>query len=156
MGRWDPRWAARGASTRAPERCERGLGFPALVQGVSRGAASPCPRDQSQERQGAAADSPTNFRAEDNQAADGGSAGPAAVPGKLGVCGRLPGRGRGPVGVPPLCRCVLLLAQGGRLCGLARPLARRPSDGRRTHPSVHRRDSTSGRAGGAGGVCGGA
>ena len=41
-------------------------------------------------------------------------------------------------------RCVLLLlAQEGRLCGLARPLARRPSDRRRTHPSVHRRNSAS-------------
>ena len=59
-----------------PERCERGLGFPALVQGLAsgRGAprrplASPCPCEQSQERQGAAADSPANFNAEDNQAA---------------------------------------------------------------------------------------
>ena len=31
--------------------------------------ASPCPREQSQERQGAAADSPANFHADDNQAA---------------------------------------------------------------------------------------
>ena len=73
--RWAPRWAARGSSRRAPERCERGLGFPALGQGLSRGRcaprrplASPCPREQSQERQGAAADSPANFHAEDNQA----------------------------------------------------------------------------------------
>ena len=29
-------------------------------------------------------------------------------------------------GLPPLCRCVLPLAQGGRLCGLARLLARKP------------------------------
>ena len=59
-----------------PERCERGLGFPALVQGLASGRcaprrplASPCPCEQSQERQGAAADSPANFNAEDNQAA---------------------------------------------------------------------------------------
>ena len=35
-----------------------------------------------------------------------------------------------PLALPPLCRCVLPLAQGGRLCGPARP--RRPSDGRHT------------------------
>ena len=68
MGRWPLRWVARGASSVCPERCERGLGFPALVQGLSSGRcaprrprrplASPCPREQSQERQGAAADSP--------------------------------------------------------------------------------------------------
>ena len=59
-----------------PERCERGLGFPALVQSLASGRcaprrplASPCPCEQSQERQGAAADSPANFNAEDNQAA---------------------------------------------------------------------------------------
>ena len=59
-----------------PERCERGLCFPALVQGLASGRcapqrplASPCPCEQSQERQGAAADSPANFNAEDNQAA---------------------------------------------------------------------------------------
>ena len=59
-----------------PERCERGLGFPALVQGLASGRCaprrpltSPCPCEQSQERQGAAADSPANFNAEDNQAA---------------------------------------------------------------------------------------
>ena len=59
-----------------PERCERGLGFPALVQGLASGRCaprrpltSPCPCEQSQERQGAAADSPAHFNAEDNQAA---------------------------------------------------------------------------------------
>ena len=58
------------------ERCKRSLGSPALVQGLSSGRcaprrplASPCPREQSRERQGAAADSPANFHAEDNQAA---------------------------------------------------------------------------------------
>ena len=59
-----------------PECCERGLGFPALARGLSSGRcaprrplASPCPCEQSQERQGAAADSPANVNAEDNQAA---------------------------------------------------------------------------------------
>ena len=55
-----------------PERCERGLGFPALVQGLSSGRcaprrplASPCPCEQSQ-------DSPANFNAEDNQCRSSG------------------------------------------------------------------------------------
>ena len=89
-----------------PECCERSLGFPALVQSLSSGRcaprrplASPCPREQSQERQGAAADSPTNSH---NEKKLGGSAKPAAVPGQLGVCGRLPGRERGPVGSQPV------------------------------------------------------
>ena len=57
-------------SSRSEQACAR-LDFPVLVQGVSSGRcaprrplASPCPREQSQERQGAAADSAANFHAE--------------------------------------------------------------------------------------------
>jgi len=61
-----------------PERCEGGqcLGFPALVQGLSSGCgaprrplAGPHRREQSQERQSAAADPLANFHAEDDQVA---------------------------------------------------------------------------------------
>ena len=203
-----------------PERCERGLGFPALVQGLASGRCapqrpltSPCPCEQSQERQGAAADSPANFNAEDNQAAAprlpqfrvssvfavdclvegearlvvspwAGLAIPSDWAHDCGVhrdLGALPygesigdnlyapsvagwyvkvevteGDMRCDAGSALFADACCRSLKGGRLCGPARPLARRPSDGRRTHPSVHRRGSALGRVGVAGGVCGGA
>ena len=110
-----------------PERCERSLGFPALVQGLSSGCcattrtlASPCPRDQSQERQGAAADSPANFNTEDNQAAA------PSLP-QFRVCGRLPGRGRGPVGGQPCGRGLAIPSNWAHDCGIHRDLSALPN-----------------------------
>ena len=49
--------------------CRAAAAHHGCVESPRRPLASPCPREQSQERQGAAADPPANFNAENNQAA---------------------------------------------------------------------------------------
>jgi len=155
-----------------PERCEGGQAFPALVEGLSSGCgaprrplASPRPREQSQERQGAAADPPANFHAENDQ-----GAAPSLPQFRVGsVLAGDPVQGEARLMVSRLksrratCDATqapasLQLRAAARSRGpawrAARPHGRRPSDGRRTHPSVLDRGSAAGREGGASGVCG--
>ena len=97
----EKRWCARSAANAAwaRQRWYRACRAAAAHHGACWILlASPCAREQSLEREGAAVDSPASFRAEDDQAAA------QSLPQfrKLGVCGRLPGGERGPVGGQPV------------------------------------------------------